>query len=482
MPRVIFRMPYLKGVTGEAHRSHLVNYIATRERVEKVSGKVEKASKKQENFILEIIKEYPNCKDLLEYGEYLSKPNIENADEFITTALEQNLDQIQKRENFVDYIANRPRAEKLYGHGLFTSGNDRIVLSKVAGKIAHHRGNIWIPIISLTREDAARTGFDNALRWKDFLSKYSIEMAQCMGIPLENFHWYAAFHNERHHPHVHMIIYSDNPKQGFLTQEGIAKIKSGLVKNIFADEMNLIYAQQSQRRDYLKNEGKKVLQKLLTDMQNADTENPKMELLFAELSKRLQDTTGRHVYAYLPSAAKTIVDEILDELSKIPQVAEAYELWYEMRNEVLQSYFDDSSERLPLSQQQEFKSLKNLIIKETEGLVHVAQAPKQCSEKDAAPISHEMPIIENPANSDPLKDAHLPVLITSPAIPSSAIPSPTIAATVGRLLHHMSRIFADNLTPLNSPTKFRADSKLLRKIREKKIALGHKEDDHHLEF
>ncbi len=416
MPRVIFRIPYLKCGSSERHRTHLVNYIATRERVEKL-------------------------------------------------------------ENFVDYLANRPRVQKLSSHGLFTSGSENIVLSKVAEEVAHHEGNIWIPIISLTREDAARTGFDNAEAWKNFLSQYAITMAENMKISAENFRWYAAFHNERHHPHVHMIIFSKNPQQGFLTQAGIEKIKAGLVKNIFADEMNLVYARQSERRDFLKSKGKEVLQKLLTDMENADTNSSKIGQLLTELSEKLLATGGRHVYGYLPPTVKSIVDEILDELSQIPEVASAYELWYEMRNEVLKSYTNNIPDSLPLSQQKEFKSMKNLIISEAEGFKHMAQAePEHSQTADIEDvILQEAPFIKAGADAVSLEKSPSQMPTSQ-----SVLPYPTITASVRRLLNHMSKIFADNLTPQNSPTAFRADSKLLRKIREKKIAMGHKADDHEL--
>lgn len=370
MPRIILKCPYLKG-GGEktsAHLSNLVTYMATRNGVEKLSKTKANlpCTSKQEDLIQQIIKEFPEAKKLFEYEDYNENKTVENASEFISIALEQNFDKIGQRKNYVDYIANRPRVQRMGAHGLFTGGDDKIVLSKTAEEVANHSGNVWIPIISLRRTDAIRTGFDNAESWHNMLSYSAPEIAEAMKIPIQNFRWYAAFHNESHHPHVHMVCYSTNPTEGYLTKKGIEKMKSGLVKYIFKNEMQEIYEQQTQRRDQLKNESHDVLLKLIQEMKSGTVENSKIEELFLHLSERLKSTTGKKVYGYLVPNLKAIVDELIDELSKEPIVAKAYELWYEMRKEVLHSYMDELPEQLPLSQQKEFKSIKNIIIAEAE--------------------------------------------------------------------------------------------------------------------
>jgi len=372
MPRLIVKCPYLKGGTEKvaAHLSNLITYMATRRGVEKLSkgNRNLPSTVKQEELIKQIIKEFPGSKNLFEYEDYIENKTLENASEFITIALEQNLDKIGQRKNYVDYIANRPRVERMGTHGIFTGGDDEIVLSRIAEEVANHTGNVWIPIISLRREDAISTGYDKAESWHNLLSYYAPEIAGSMKIPLQNFRWYAAFHNESHHPHVHMVCYSVNPADGYLTKNGIEKIKSGLVKNIFKNEMQLIYAEQTQRRDQLKSDSKEVLQKLIAEMKSGNVSNPKIEELFLHLYERLKTTTGKKVYGYLQPNLKVIVDEIADELSKEEVVAKAYELWYAMREEILHSYMDELPERLPLSQQKEFKSIKNMIITEADNL------------------------------------------------------------------------------------------------------------------
>ena len=370
MPRIILKCPYLKG-GGErtsAHLSNLVTYMATRNGVEKSSKTKANlpCTLKQEDLIQQIIKEFPEAMKLFEYEDYIENKTVENASEFISIALEQNVDKIGQRKNYVDYIANRPRVQRMGTHGLFTGGDDELVLSRIAEDVANHSGNVWIPIISLRRMDAIRTGFDNAESWHNMLSYFAPEIAESMKIPIQNFRWYAAFHNESHHPHVHMVCYSTNPSEGYLTKKGIEKMKSGLVKYIFKNEMQEIYEQQTQRRDELKNESRDVLLELMKEMKSGTVENPKIEELLLHLSERLKSTTGKKVYGYLVPSLKAIVDELIDELSKEPIVAKAYELWYEMREEVLHSYMDELPEQLPLSQQKEFKSIKNMIISEAE--------------------------------------------------------------------------------------------------------------------
>jgi len=370
MPRIILKCLYLKGGTKKAssHLSNLVTYMATRNGVEKLTeeNKNLPATVKQENLIKQIIKEFPTTKNLFEYEDYIENNTIENASEFIEIALEQNLNKIGKRKNYVDYIANRPRVERLDAHGLFTGGDDKLILSKIAEEVANHTGNVWTPIISLRREDAVSTGFDKAETWHNMLSYYAPEIAESMKIPIENFQWYAAFHNESHHPHIHMVCYSVNPKDGYLTKKGIEKMKSGLVKNIFKNEIQEIYIEQSQRRDKLKAESKELLLKLISEMKLGTIQNPKIEELFLALTEKLKYTKGKRVYGYLQPNIKLIVDEIVDELSKDKKVAKAYKLWYEMRNEVLHSYMDTLLEPFPLSKQKEFKSIKNMIIAEAD--------------------------------------------------------------------------------------------------------------------
>lgn len=368
MPRLIFKCPYIKGGTSAAcaHLENYVQYMATRNGVERIDPGRDgwQATKRQKEMIKQILRDFPLSRGIFEYEDYLVTPTRSNASEFITRALEDNYDRIAKMDNYLNYIATRPRAQRIGSHGLFTGAEDSLVLAQIAEAVAMHPGNVWLPIISLRREDAARLGYDKADEWKALLSKYAMDMAEAMKIPWEDFRWYAAFHDEAHHPHVHMVCFSADPSKGFLTKQGIAQIKSGLAKEIFRQDLTELYQKQTQRRNELNTDARAALRGVIESMQSGNIQNVHIEERLQYLADHLRFLSGKKQYGYLKAPLKAVVDEIVDELAKDPRVASAYNLWYELREDVLRTYKDDLPERLPLSEQKEFKRLKNLVIEE----------------------------------------------------------------------------------------------------------------------
>ncbi|MEY8259712.1 MobP3 family relaxase [Oscillospiraceae bacterium 50-60] len=410
MPRIIFKCPYIKPGTAKAaaHLNNYVRYVATRDGTDLL--KPDKAglpaTKKQRAMVERLLRDFPMCRGMFEYEDYQSSPTRAAASEFITRAIEDNYDQISKRENYVSYIAQRPRAERLGAHGLFNGTGDALELPRIAEEVANHPGNVWLPIISLRREDAARLGYDNARQWQALLSTYVPQIADAMRIPWEQFRWYASYHDEGSHPHVHMVCYSADGRSGFLDKEGIARIKSGLAKNIFRQELTEIYRQQTQRRDELVRQSGEVMKELIRQMLSGTLENPRIEQLMGELAQRLKSTSGRKQYGYLKAPLKAVVDEIVDELAKDARVSSAYDLWYQLREEVLRTYRDDLPERLPLSQQTEFKRIKNVVVEEAARLgEHTevftpadTQEPLQAGE-NAGPEPEAVPV-DTPEEAD----------------------------------------------------------------------------------
>lgn len=315
-------------------------------------------------------------------------PTQGNASEFITRALEDNADQISKRENYVDYIASRPRAQRRGSHALFTDTDEPLVLSQIADAVAHHPGNIWLPIISLRREDAARLGYDDAAQWRELLTGFAPEMAEAMKIPVEQFRWYAAFHDEAHHPHLHMVCFSADGKSGYLNADGIEKIKAGLAKEIFRQELHELYGQQTMRRNALTQDARELLRQITEQMQNGTLEDPKIEQLMGYLSDQLKTTKGKKQYGYLKAPLKSVVDEIVDELQKDERISQAYGLWYELRDEVLRTYRKDLPKRLPLSRQKEFRQIHNLVIQEAVRLGEIGTV--------FPPLEADEPVIPSP--------------------------------------------------------------------------------------
>ena len=365
MPRIIFKCRYLKN--SAVHLENLVEYVATRDGVEKISAvtRDSPATKKQETLITDILAQFPDAADVFEYEDFLKHPTAENASEFIDAALDQNLDKLSHQEIYVKYIATRTRAEKLGTHGLFFDGKTPLVLSKVMEEVARHTGNVWTPIISLRRDDAARLGYDNAAAWMALIRKQRNIFAEQMKIAPENLRWYAAFHNEGHHPHCHMLVYSVNPREGYVTKPAIDKMRSSLARDIFQQDLIQIYTEQTAQRNMLVEQSCEALKEIIYRMSNGVCENDAIASLLSRLAERLRHISGKKQYGYLKAPLKAIVDQIVDELAKDARVAGAYVKWQELRSEVLRTYVDKLPEPVPLSQQKEFKHIKNIVITET---------------------------------------------------------------------------------------------------------------------
>ncbi len=482
MPRLIFKSPYIRGGSKKAtaHLRNYVGYVATRSGVERipVNKRDLPATKKQKELVTQIIKDFPLSKGMFEYEDYLTKQTRGNASEFISRAMEDNYDKVAKLENYTQYIAMRPGAEKIMGHGLFTASDDPLVLAHVAEAVANHKGNVWLPIISVRREDARCLGYDNAEQWRSLLRANAMEIAQQMRIPWNQFQWYAAFHNESTHPHIHMVCYSKDGKSGYLTTKGIEGIKSMLAKEIFRQELTEKYAEQTLRRNQLTVGAEERLKDLIGQMQTGEMESSRIEQLMEELSQSLKGLSGKEQYGYLKAPLKSLVDEIVDELAKDERVKAAYDLWYEMREEVLRTYGDKLPERLPLSQQPELKRIKNMVIEEAvllgerkhefvpEDVQSDAAQPgpdrSQTSSESEKQTENRTPEGQNTATTNDQRN-------------DPWIPRPVQCVT--KLLRHMGRIFEENSPPRMQTHQF-TDRKLLQQIQEKKIAHGHKADDH----
>ena len=341
-------------------------YIAKREDVELCddSKKFAPSTKSQKKLIDEIIDTFPDSVQMLEYEDYLANPTVKNASEFISRALEDNAPQVMNNPTYADYIGTRPRVEKQGSHGLFTDNDTEIILSKVSEEMNRHTGNFWTMIVSLRREDAERLGYNNAAQWKDTLRKHTQELSEALKIPLSELKWYAAFHDESHHPHIHLIAYSTTPGVGYLTKSGVAKMRSALGQDIFKDELEHIYREQTERRNELKRDWKSMLEDIMERISKGTYENPIMEQKLIELSDRLSKTKAKKVYGYLQKDVKELIDSIVDELAKDERIAELYDLWYEKKYDTLKTYTSDLPPKIPLSENKEFKSIKNEIIRE----------------------------------------------------------------------------------------------------------------------
>lgn len=365
MPKLIFTSHYLRDAPA-AQLENYVRYIGTREGVEKIdeSKRSLPATGNQKQLITQIIRDIPQAKEMLEYTDFLLRPTIGNASKFISCSLEQNVDLLGTRRNYVDYIANRPRVERVGEHGLFTDAGVPVVLKKVQEDVVGHKGPVWTHVISLHREDAARLGYDSASQWMELLRSKRAMLCRHMKIDSANLRWYAAFHNESHHPHVHLMVYSAKDNDGYLTKKSIEAMRSELAHDIFRQDFANLYEEQNQARTALKSGAEDVLRRRIEELQSSTLVSDQIERMMIILSERLRNTSGKKVYGYLKRDVKNLVDQIVDELEKDERVSELYQAWGKWQEEILLTYQNNPPPLPPLSKQKQFKSIKNMVIAE----------------------------------------------------------------------------------------------------------------------
>lgn len=364
MARLIVKSPYIQ--CGKLNASGYLSYIATRERVEIIPDD-RPPTRKQEQLITKLTKDFPDVKELLEYEDYTAHPTKAHASSLITLALEEHWKQVQQTDGYMKYIATRPRAERLGDHGLF-GDSDHVDLDSAMSELEHYTGNVWTHIISLHREDAERLGYNNAQAWRALIRTHRNDIAAAMHIPPQDFRWYAAFHDEGHHPHVHMMAWSVKPGQAHLDRDGIRQMKSQLTNDIFQQELLHVYKQKSVSRDELVKETRKVMLELSRQMRETVCEHTQAEQMIWKLSQQLGEIKGKKTYGYLPRPMKRQVDEIVDQLEQIPVVNECYQKWWELQCQVNEFYSGQKQQRPPLSRQKEFRAIRNAVIREAENI------------------------------------------------------------------------------------------------------------------
>lgn len=443
MPRIIMKSPYIKP-NSKTHIGNYVSYIATRDGVEKVDStqKFMEATERQKQIIKKLLSDYPDSKDLYEYQDYLDKPNRGNADELILRIAETHAELFGDREKYVSYIVQRPRVEKISSHGLFTDDGVPIVLSDVQKEVAESKSNVWTHIISLKREDAERLGYNNAKAWMNLIRSQRNMIAENMKIAPENFRWYAAFHNEGHHPHIHMIAYSTKPNEAYLTEKGIENIKSNLAKVIFRQDLISIYQKQTEHRDKLRAEARDIVENLVSKINSEIYISASIQHKLLELADRLSQTKGKKVYGYLKLDVKAIVDSIVDELS--------------------------NDDRIPLVQNKEFKSIKNAVIKEALKLNLTEDVVEKSENSDNESVSSPFKYEENTSAKSDL-DSDRGILYPRYSIKANRN---SVAVSSLYLLRYLCNIIQNQLCFEEKQKAQRTDRKLQQKINDKKRDQG----------
>ena len=363
MAKIIVNCRYMKG--GKTARANLVEYMGTRPGVELNEQDVHRlnpSTDKQKDLIKQLEQTIPDFKNYFEYEDYKNNPTVENASALITAAMEYNLDIFATKENLVEYMGKRPGAVREGEHGLF-SGRDEVNLRAAMDEVANHPGNVWTHVVSLRREDAERLGYNTRQTWRDLAVSRIAELSKAMKIPISQLEWYGAFHNEGHHPHLHMVVFSKDAKSGYLSKKGIDKIRSGFAHEIFKQDFFQIYERKQFFDNDLTRYSRKRMQTLIDEI-NADRgSHPELEKMLTDLSADLANHKGKKVYGFLQPETKAKVDAIVRALASDPRIAELYKGWCECRNEIIKTYKFDVDDPPPLERQPEFRSIHNAVIK-----------------------------------------------------------------------------------------------------------------------
>lgn len=479
---------------NQSKRSGFIEYIAKREGVLKdiQSFASKPQTSKQKHLIKRLLKEYPQIKNSETYQTYLQNKTIGSASELITTLEENHFTDLNNIEEYVSYIAQRPRVAKEGSHGLFSDTQEPIILEQVKTKIQNHPGNIWTAIVSLTREDARRLGYESLDPWKTLVRSNRNELAKHLKIDASNFEWYGAFHNESHHPHIHLVMFAKDGKQGYINEKSLDGLRSTFARDIFHNEHLHIYKQQTEYRNLLKTTSKDFIHERIHRINQTFKANDIIDQKLLELSNHLQTLGGKHTYGYLPKPLKQLVDDITDELSNDPSIQNLFDLWYQQRQEILSTYTDKKEEIRHLSDLNEFKPIKNSIIKLAD---EIRITSNQTNAESIIEETLSESVIESSYNSEskPVSDFKFDNILdtinlenkaqqldnSSPATSTekdtNSSKTTSLLPASMRLMLHVSRLFENSMqTRIHN---YQVDHKLLLKIKKQKIALGMNEDD-----
>ena len=445
-----------------------MKYIATRDGVEVLTGKGP-ATKKQKELISKLLEDFPDMKDSFEYEDYKRAPTLHTASALISAALDTHMQELQSEEGYLHYIATRPGAEKHSAHGLF-GREAHTDLDAAMRDLTSRDGNVWTIIYSLHREDAERLGYNNAAAWRKLLVSQQNKFAEAFHIPASALHWYAAYHDADTHPHIHMMLWTD--QETVLKRDAVVKLRSVMINSIFQAELENLYIRKDAAYKDVSEAAREVMRELVDRMESVSAQPASIQQKLLELALELRTVSGKKQYGYLKTSLKDKVDEIVDELEKLPEVAAYYAVWNGLRDTLEGYYKNRPRQHNPLSQQKEFRAIKNAIIQEAERLrqqmgQESSQAEEPSAEKTSTDASTNPTLVNENTSSTPSCSVRLP---------SEYLLNATV-----RLFHQMGQIFRDNAAPPSNPMGIRMDSKRRKKLMQKRLAMGHKQDDHEQE-
>ena len=442
-----------------------MKYIATREGVEVLTGKGP-ATEKQKEMVAKLLKDFPDVRDSFEYEDYKQAPTLHTASALISAALDSHMQNLQSENGYLKYIATRPGAEKHGAHGLF-GREENTNLTAAMHDLTAHDGNVWTIIYSLHREDAERLGYNSAAAWQKLLVRQQSKFAEAFHIPASALHWYAAYHDADTHPHIHMMIWTD--QKTVLKRDAVVKLRSVMTNSIFQAELENLYIRKDAAYKDVTGAARETMRRIVDQLETVENPPESIRQKLMELALELRTVSGKKQYGYLKKSLKDKVDEIVDELEKLPEVAAYYAVWNGLRDTLEGYYKNRPRQHNPLSQQKEFRAIKNAIIQEAERLRQ--QMEQEFSqEEEPSPEKASTGASANPTlaseNTSSVDSHHM-------QLPPEYLLNSTI-----RLFHQMGQIFRDNAMPPCNPMGIRMDSKRRKKLMQKRLAMGHKQDDH----
>ncbi|MBQ7000778.1 MAG: hypothetical protein IJN67_07005 [Oscillospiraceae bacterium] len=473
MPKIIVTSTFRKGggAGKKGGAGGLLKYMGTREGVEKLplSQANLPATKRQKSLIESVIKRIPNAVEYPEYQEFLDAGTKGAANDFLNGVIKQNED-AEKIGKLVSYMAERPGVVKLGKHGLFSQTDEPIDLDKAAEEVANHEGYIWTHIVSLHREDAERLGYNNAESWKSLVRRNVTTIAEAHKIPVSDLQWYAAFHDTGHHPHIHLMVYSKG-QEGYLSKQSIDILRSCFGNDIFQQEQYHLFQLQTGLREDIKEKSEQKIRDLISraDAESAPTEQ--LQFLFVKLRKQLDQHKGKKVYGYLPKQIKATVNEIVAQLSTEPTIEELYKEWNKVNREKLSLYYENKDPTVPLVDNKEFRSIKNMIIRavmEMPPEVEIAQSAVSEKDNDDEPIQIRLRLYpEEVATLIPRSAEPLPIVIRH----EKPVPRGTMAVTKG-IIGALARLIGNKCMDHQRALQSQIDHRLKQQMNEKKLAMG----------
>ena len=462
MPRLVVVSRYLKSGSSK-NLSNYVKYIATREGAATVkeNNGTAPATKAQQELITSLLKDFSDSKNSFAYEEYRSSPTQKNASKFIEETIEHNSDIVANKKNYMGYLANRPGAVKFGSHGLFSQTDEPISLQNVAKEVSEHKGNVWTHVVSLRRDDAQKMGYDNLNAWRELIKRQIPNIAKHSKIDMKNLKWYAAFHNKETNPHVHIVVYSTDEREGFLTKQGCDKIRSGFMNDIYADELKHLYQQQTDTRDLLKAESAKIMKQLSSDIADVNHIDTEIVDLMQKLHGQLKNTKGKKVYGYLNKDTKQIVDEIFLRLSQNESIKKMYKLWCDMEQSKHDFYSSAKVDFPVMVDNEHFKSVKNMIIRSAAEIASVATVAER---KATAEDKPDDTVLESDSVSETVDKKAAPPVVSKD--------NSAFACAAFGLMVNISRIIYDDYDREQRKLCSKVDRKLRNTILRKKQDLG----------